>query len=153
MKVKLNLGSNDLKEISEYNREYDGKVLIYYLSAEDSGEYECYLPNGESRRVVLKVTAPKEYENEYDASSHSSEHKQPVEVPIHSEPQHSNPSSELVEEETIINYDKQTEAGANVELSCKYTTSNPDNLKWRKLNGVIFLLLISQNQMLRFFYN
>lgn len=127
-----------MQEISEYNREYDGKVLIYYLSSEDSGEYECYLPNGESRRVVLKVTAPKEYGNEYEAGSHSSEHKSPVaaDVPVHSEPRPLEPSSELINEEPAVNHDKQVDAGENVELTCKYTSSSPDNLKWKKINGV-----------------
>lgn len=128
--------------MSEFNRQYDGKVLIYYLSAEDSGEYECFLPSGESRRVSLKVIAPKEYEDE--AASHSSEPKTPVQnVPsIDEEPRHpAQEPSELTDEEPIVNHDKQVDAGANVELACQYTSSSPDNLKWKKINGVITLFI------------
>ena len=39
-------------------REYNGKLRISNLKIEDSGEYECYLPNGESTQMILTVTNP-----------------------------------------------------------------------------------------------
>jgi hypothetical protein len=43
--------------LSDYAREHLGKLYIYYLKVEDSGQYECYLPDGRTARVRLTVTA------------------------------------------------------------------------------------------------
>lgn len=34
-------------------------MLVYYLKVSDSGEYECYLPNGRKSKVKLNVRDPK----------------------------------------------------------------------------------------------
>ena len=49
---KLNLF---LQRLSDYTRDYQGKLYIYYLKREDAGEYECYLPDGRRSTVRLVV--------------------------------------------------------------------------------------------------
>ena len=41
--------------MSDYTRFYQGKLYLYYLKLEDSGEYECYLPDGRTSIVKLEV--------------------------------------------------------------------------------------------------
>ncbi|CAF0767900.1 unnamed protein product [Brachionus calyciflorus] len=43
--------------ITDYNREFNGKLLLYYLRIEDSGLYECELPDGRRSQVRLRVTS------------------------------------------------------------------------------------------------
>lgn len=52
-------------ELSGYSREDQGKLFIYYLETKDSGEYECYLPNGVASRIKLNVRDPR-YSTETD---------------------------------------------------------------------------------------
>lgn len=37
-------------ELSDYSREFNGILYIYYLKDKDNGEYECYLPDGKSAK-------------------------------------------------------------------------------------------------------
>lgn len=46
------------KRLSDYTRDYQGKLYIYYSKKEDSGEYECYLPDGRRSVVRLEVIDP-----------------------------------------------------------------------------------------------
>lgn len=41
--------------MSDYTRDYQGKLYIYYLKAEDAGEYECSSPDGRTSVVRLRV--------------------------------------------------------------------------------------------------
>ena len=50
--------------MSDYTRLYQGKLYLYYLKLEDSGEYECYLPDGRTSIIKLEV---KGEENEKSA--------------------------------------------------------------------------------------
>lgn len=41
--------------MSEYVQEHLGKLYIYYLKLEDSGEYECQAEDGSREKVYLRV--------------------------------------------------------------------------------------------------
>lgn len=41
--------------MSDYVQEYYGKLYIYYLKLEDSGEYECQAEDGRTEKVSLRV--------------------------------------------------------------------------------------------------
>lgn len=41
--------------MSEYIQEYNGKLYIYYVKQEDSGEYECQSADGRRDRVFLNA--------------------------------------------------------------------------------------------------
>lgn len=41
--------------MSDYTRDYQGKLYMYYLKAEDAGEYECSSPDGRTSVVRLRV--------------------------------------------------------------------------------------------------
>lgn len=41
--------------MSEYIQEYYGKLYIYYLKMDDSGEYECQSADGRRDKVYLRV--------------------------------------------------------------------------------------------------
>jgi hypothetical protein len=43
--------------LSENSRQYGGRLLIYYLREEDSGDYECYTLDGHSNHVRLIVNS------------------------------------------------------------------------------------------------
>ena len=98
--------------MSQYSRPHAGKLYIYYLTLEDAGDYECYLPNGRSERVRLTVN------------------------PKNRPSQNNYPEQDRRERPNEENFDKEVDYNANTELACKFTRSNPNDLRWRKRGGV-----------------
>lgn len=92
----------------------DGRLVIYEVSKEDAGEYECFNPaNGDKRRMRLVVL---------QAASNVNTNK-----PI-----------EKIENRRQIQskYRREIEAdlGGSVEIYCGF--KNEANIRWRKVNGV-----------------
>ena len=46
------------KDIGYNVRENQGKLMVYYANEGNQGQYECFLPNGQSSMVTLKVRDP-----------------------------------------------------------------------------------------------
>jgi hypothetical protein len=46
--------------MSDYKQEYYGKLYLYYLKLEDSGEYECETEDGRRDRIYLRVYGPEQ---------------------------------------------------------------------------------------------
>ena len=67
--IKLKFG---FKSISPYQRSHKGKLIIYYLKQEDSGEYICTSPDGQSASAKLTVYDPNTSQAEEEHSTDES---------------------------------------------------------------------------------
>jgi hypothetical protein len=116
--------------------------LIYFLKEEDSGVYECYLPNGQSSRVRLNVGNSRINHDTHDEDEDQYENNR-----IKSENRDSNEryDDSNVGESAVprIQYEYNVEKGAdsNVELTCAIASEYGDDVKWRKIDGVFFYVL------------
>lgn len=114
--------------------------MIYFLKEEDSGVYECYLPNGQSSRVRLNVGNSRINHDTHDEDEDQYENNR-----IKSENRDSNEryDDSNVGEPALprIQYEYNVEKGvdSNVELTCAIASEYGDDVKWRKIDGVFFL--------------
>ena len=115
--------------MSDYAREHLGKLYIFYSTLEDAGEYECYLPNGQSALVKLTVNPVQSPPNQEEA-----EEVVPEVEPAAEEPQEK--EKEILVEKKIENFDQVAEHDSNVQLACELTEGHENELKWKKLEGV-----------------
>jgi hypothetical protein len=110
--------------------------LIYFLKEEDSGVYECFLPNGQSSRVRLNVGNSKRNHDE-EADQYESNR-------IHDANRYDDNNNGYddsnVGEAALprIQYEYNIEKGvdSNVELNCAIASDFGDDVRWRKIDGV-----------------
>ena len=117
------------KELGDYAREHQNKLQIYYLRVDDTGDYECFLPDG--RRSQVRLTVIK---NLNEIVRPTSEENQFLESSV-------NQRGRIDEErapQTQVEYEPyiEKEAGQSVSISCGLAGDDENELKWKKLEPV-----------------
>lgn len=102
-------------------------MYIFYSTVQDAGEYECYLPNGQSASVKLTVNQAESTANQEAVEEVASNEEPAVEQ---------EPEKETEVEKKVENFDQVAEADSNVQLTCELTEGHESELKWKKLEGV-----------------
>lgn len=134
-------------KLSEYSRDYGNKLLIYFLKEQDSGYYECFLPNGRSSRVTLNVGNSFEKNNNLEQedphqTKHENEHTEQEPISHYRQ----------LEEKLNFEYNVEKDVDSNVELSCGLNDDEENELKWRKINGKLSDYARSYQNTLQIYY-
>lgn len=101
------------------------------MKEEDAGEYECYLPNGQTNRVRLAVLKNNQEEssNRRGGSYYLDSHDETRA----SNNENSNEQTQPQTEETNFQPIVEKEVDENAELVCGLSG---DELTWKKIDGV-----------------
>ena len=118
-----------LKDLSLYSRVHENKLEIGYLEASDAGDYECYLPNGESSSIALVV-------DEITSTQDEEQTKSPLLTVTDT---HETQLQAIKEQTSRVEIVKEVDE--DVEIICGLT-EHFDDIKWTKKNGVIILIVV-----------
>ena len=109
------------------------------MQVEDSGEYECYLPDGRTSQVRLtviknlnEIVRPTNEENQFLESSSN---------------QHGRTEEEQVPQ-TQVEYEPylEKEVHQSVSISCGLAGTSDNELKWKKIEPVRIFFYILRNK-------
>jgi hypothetical protein len=108
-------------------------LQIYYLQIDDSGVYECYLPDGQTSQVHLTVI---KNVNELVQPIESYGENQYLESKSHQQQEQGN--SEERAPQTQVEYEPyiEKEAHQSVSISCGLAGEDGNELKWKKIEPV-----------------
>ncbi|RNA27036.1 basement membrane-specific heparan sulfate proteoglycan core [Brachionus plicatilis] len=117
--------------------EPDNRLYLHYVSEADSGDYECYLPDGRSSMVHLNVRrqADKFISNELDYSYGTLDYINNDDQPKDTSPPTTKiPSSDSRAKKSIKSVD--AELYSRVSLFCDlHSMFSTDPIQWKKING------------------
>jgi hypothetical protein len=95
----------------------DGRLIIYDLTKEDAGEYECYNPgNGDKRQVRLVVLS------HLNSNQQASSEDKTGQV------------GNLKQIQSKYKHNVDAQVGGSVELYCEF--KDETDVEWRKVDGV-----------------